>query len=376
MKKHAIVLSSIFLIMWLCSCSQMGPKMAKNEEAKPISFSQKPIVFSEENPPEYNIEEHTFTSENGEYFGSSVVLDDALYFESGNYAEDTGAEIKATISSKSKEGIEALYTEERSDGGPIEVNELAYSGGCLFWSYRDEDIIAIRMYSLKKKEAQTLASYPADTAVLILESDQRFLSWYVVPQEGLPSLYIYDTAKSEIQCLSNNIGYDNPYTRAYVQDGITAYIENLGNDERRLVIYDLESSKELQSYILPQEMEQISVQANRNYVVVREGYYGDKLYILDSKSSKLLKIDYSICPGVDPFSWHLLDDNIYINSHGRDGYGDKIVILSLAECSVSWIPLENSVIGARAVEPDLFSADCTFLNEENKVVTNIVKFKF
>lgn len=72
--------------------------------------------------------------------------------------------------------------------------------------------------------------------------------------------------------------------------------------------------------------------------------------------------------------WFLKRD--FINSHGWDGYGNKIVILSLAECSVSWIPLENSVIGARAVEPDLFSADRTFLNEENKVVTNIVKFKF
>lgn len=163
----------------------MGPKMAKDVEAKPISFSQEPIIFPEEDPPEYNMEEHAFTSEKGEYFGSLVVLDDVLYFESGNYAEDTGAEIKAIISSKSKEGIEALYTEERSDGGPIEVNKLAYSGGCLFWSYRDEDIIAIRMYLLKNKEAKTLASYPADTAVLILESDQRFLSWYVVPQEGL-----------------------------------------------------------------------------------------------------------------------------------------------------------------------------------------------
>lgn len=185
---NAIALLYAFLMLWLCSCSQTVQKTGEDVAKNPISFAQEPIIFSEEKSPEYNMEKHEFVCKKGEYFGSSVVLDDVLYFESGSYAEDTGAEIKATISQKSKEGIEALYTEERADGGPIEVNELAYSGGCLFWSYRDEDIIAIRMYSLKNKEAQTLTSYPVDTAVLILESDQRFLSWYVVPQEGLPSL--------------------------------------------------------------------------------------------------------------------------------------------------------------------------------------------
>lgn len=373
---NAIAILYAFLMLWLCSCSQTVQKTGEDVAKTPISFAQEPIIFSEEKSPEYNMEKHEFVCKKGEYFGSSVVLDDVLYFESGNYAEDTGAEIKATISQKSKEGIEALYTEERADGGPIEVNELAYSGGCLFWSYRDEDIIAIRMYSLKNKEAQTLTSYPVDTAVVILESDQRFLSWYVVPQEGLPSLYVYDTDESEIRCLSNDIGYDNPYTRAYIQDGITSYIENFGDDERRLIIYDLESNKELQSYILPQEMEQISVQANRNYVVVREGYYGDEFYILDSKSCKFLKIDYSICHGVDPFSWHLLGDNIFINSHGRGGYEDKIVLLSLVDYSVSWIPLENSVIGARATALDRFSAYYTFLNKKNEVVTNVISFTF
>jgi len=373
---NAIAILYAFLMLWLCSCSQTVQQTGEDVAKNPISFAQEPIIFSEEKSPEYNMEKHEFVCKKGEYFGSSVVLDDVLYFESGNYAEDTGAEIKATISQKSEEGIEVLYTEERADGGPIEVNELAYSGGCLFWSYRDEDIIAIRMYSLKNKVAQTLTSYPVDTAVLILGSDQRFLSWYVVPQEGLPSLYAYDTDESEIRCLSNDIGYDNPYTRAYIQDGITSYIENFGDDKRRLIIYDLESNKELQSYILPQEMEQISVQANRNYVVVREGYYGDEFYILDSKNCKFLKIDYSICPGADPFSWHLLGDNIFINSHGRDGYEDKIVILSLADYSVSWIPLENSVIGAKAVEPGRFSAYYTFLNKKSEVVTKVISFTF
>lgn len=89
-----------------------------------------------------------------------------------------------------------------------------------------------------------------------------------------------------------------------------------------------------------------------------------------------MKIDYSICPGADPFSWHLLGDNIFINSHGRDGYEDKIVILSLADYSVSWIPLENSVIGAKAVEPGRFSAYYTFLNKKSEVVTKVISFTF
>lgn len=268
-KKCATILSCFCLIMWMCSCSLMGQTEDDGMTEKATSFSQEQIVFHETKPPEYSVEEHTFTNKNGEYFGSLVVLDDVLYFESGNYAEDTGAEMKATISQKVNDETKALYIEERADGGPIEVNELTHSGDYLFWLYSDEDGAAIRMYSLQNEEAQTLASYPIDTAVPGLESNQRFLTWYMVPQEGLPSLYAYDTGKGRIQCLSNSIGYDTP--RAYIQDGITSYIENFGDDKRRLIIYDLESNKELQSYILPQEMEQISVQANRNYVVVREG---------------------------------------------------------------------------------------------------------
>lgn len=363
-------------VLLLCSCSQPAQKKDGDAAEKPVSFSQEAIIFSDAKPPEYDVQEYAYISESGEYFGSSVVLDDVLYFESGNYAEDTGAEIKVVISQKTKDGVEALYTEERSDGGPIEVNELKYSGGCLFWSYRDEDCIAIRMYSLQDNELYTLSSYPADTAVLILESDRRFLTWYMVPQEGLPSLYVYDTDEGQTKCLSNNIGYDNPYTRAYVQGGITSYIENYGSDERRLVVYDLENGTELQSYILPQEMSQISVQANRNYVVVREGYYGDRFYILDSSSCEFLKIDYSIYPGVNPFSWNLLGDSIYINSKGWDGYENKIVILSLADHSASWIPLENTVVGAQVAESGRFSADYSFVNENGEVVAGIISFTF
>lgn len=67
---------------------------------------------------------------------------------------------------------------------------------------------------------------------------------------------------------------------------------------------------------------------------------------------------------------------IFINSHGRGGYEDKIVILSLVDYSVSWIPLENSVIGARATALDRFSAYYTFLNKRNEVVTNVISFTF
>ena len=63
-------------------------------------------------------------------------------------------------------------------------------------------------------------------------------------------------------------------------------------------------------------------------------------------------------------------------SERTSGFPEVVIILSLADYSVSWIPLENSVIGARATALDRFSAYYTFLNKKNEVVTNVISFTF
>lgn len=372
MKKCLFALIVFFVCLWLGACSEQeeGQKITQME----ISADEK--VFSVADPPNYDKGEYRFSLLPGEYIDEAVVKDESIYFESGNYTND-GIVIKTTISKREKNDTEILYTEEREDGGRIEVNELKLAGDKLFWVYSDFEEMTIKAYDLLKKEIQIIETYPAEkVAVLILESDDRFLTWYAVPQEGKPSLYVFDTEGDEVKCLSNDIGYDNPYTRAYVLEGVTSYIENYDEQRKKITIYDLENDQEMKSYILPEGLEMVAVQANREYVIIRVGYENTGIYILDAKTSELQEIDYSIHAGIRPFSWHLLGNKVFINSQGRGNYNDELVILSLEDSTLSWICLDQSVVGGKVREPNLYSADYSYVGEDNQVTKNIEFFFF
>ncbi len=372
MKKCLFGFMVVLLCLWLGACSEQK----EGQEIKYLEVSSSKKVFSVGEPPNYDKGEYRFSLLPGEYFGEAVIEDETIYFESGNYINSDMA-VKAAISKREKNNTEILYTEEREDGGPIEVNELKLAGNKLFWVYRDSEERTIKAYDLLEKEIQVIETYPAEeAAVLILESDDRFLTWYAVPQEGNPSLYAFDTEDDEVQCLSGNIGYDNPYTRAYVLDGVTSYIENEDEQRKKVTVYDLENDREIQSYILPEELEMVAVQANREYVIIRAGYEDTGIYILDKKTSKLQEMDYSVHAGIRPFSWHLLGNKVLINSKGRDNDHDELVILSLEDSTLSWIRLDQTVVGGKVREPNQYSAKYSGVDEDNQVTENIEVFLF
>lgn len=372
MKKCLFGLIAVFLCLWLWACSEQK----EGKEIKHMEVSATKKVFSVAESPNYEKGEYRFSLLPGEYFGEAVVEDGTVYFEGGNYTND-GVVIKTIISKRENNNTKILYTEEREDGGQIEVNELHLAGNRLFWVYSDSEEMSIKAYDLLEKEIQTIETYPAEEMfVLILESDDRFLTWYAVPQEGKPSLYVLDTGDDEVKCLSSNIGYDNPYTRAYVQEGVTSYIESCDEQRKKVTIYDLEDDSEMGSYILPKEFKMVAVQANREYVLIREGYENTGIYIWDEKENELQELDYSIHAGISPFSWHLMGNKVFINSRGRDGYNDELVILSLEDSTLSWICLEQAVVGGKVREPNQYSADYSSVDEDNQVTVNVEFFLF
>ena len=372
MKKCFFGMIGVCLCLLLAACAKQGA----GQETSPLTVSTQKELFYQQSAPSYTPGEFQFKLMPGEYFGESIVEGDTVYFESGNYI-DTDVVISAAICKWDEDGTEILHTEEREDGGAIEVNELKMTENSLFWVYSDPEEWAIRAYDLTRKETQTIETYePDEIFVLILESDDRFLTWYAVPQEGKPSLYVYDTESKEIKCLSNDIGYDNPYTRANVVDGVTSYIENCGGQGKRIVVFDLENDRELGSYLLPEAFTMADVQANREYVVVRKGYETTGMYLLDTEKNELREIDYSVHAGIYPFSWHLMGDKVFINSKGRDQFHDELVILSLKDSTLSWIPLGQSVVGGKVREPDQFSAEFSSVDEDGVVTAHIVYYRF
>lgn len=161
-----------------------------------------------------------------------------------------------------------------------------------------------------------------------------------------------------------------------MQEGVTSYIESFDEQRKKVTIYDLEDDREMGSYILPKEFEMVAVQANREYVLIREGYENTGIYIWDEKKNELQEIDYSIHAGISPFSWHLMGNKVFINSRGRDGYNDELVILSLEDSTLSWICLEQAVIGGKVREPNQYSADYSSVDEDNQVTVNVEFFLF
>ena len=172
MKPCLLGVTALFLCLGLGACSGQ----TDGQEPKPLEISDAKKVFSVAEPPKYEKGVYPFLLSPGEYFGEAVVQDEAIYFESGNYTI-TDVATKTTICKKEGGSTEVLYTEEREDGGRVEVTELKLAGHMLFWSCLDSEELSIRAYDLLEREVETIAAYPAEEMlVLILEADDRFLT--------------------------------------------------------------------------------------------------------------------------------------------------------------------------------------------------------
>lgn len=367
MKRRFLGLTGVFLCLLLAAC-------AAGREAGPLTVSAETEPLRVQPPPECQTGEVQFRLPPGEYLGEFIVAGDTVYFERGRYT-DTDVVVSAAVCRRDEDGTEEiLYTEEREDGGPMEVSELCLAGDRLFWVYQDLEETSIKSYDLGRGEAAVVETYPAEEGLhLTLASDDRFLTWCAAPRDGAPLLYALDTADGQVTCLSDRLG---AVARAYVWDGVTSYLETRGDQGTGLVVFDLENGRELANSLLPEDFAATEVQADRAHTVVRAGQEDTGLYLLDAEKGQLRELDYSARPGIRLFSWHLMGDAVLINSPAWDQFPDELAILSLKDAGLSWIPLEHRLTSGRVREPDQFSAEFSSADEDGVVTAHIVYYRF
>lgn len=247
-------------------------------------------------------------------FGCMTSAGQYVYYEACEIAKPSDNYLKTTIYRLNTDTrrSEPLF-EIENNGEPFLTNELRCVNDILFWVYRDADTLKIDYYNISTAQQDTLKEYPDTTIDLILSGDNRFLSWFLPCESGI-SLYCFDTHLQTDICLTERATTDSPYTRAYINNGIISYLENVPGG-RLLIIYDLVHNKEEYSCVLPEDFLLTRLQANSNYAICTDGYSRDSsLFLLNRGEQKFEKITLSDA-NYHIFSCHLYDDNIFLVSN-------------------------------------------------------------
>lgn len=344
----SLILFVVICFSSLCGCLQSGfIESTDQEQSGSTDAAETQIKYIQSDFNDYflKIIDLNDEVENDGDLGCVTAFDGCIYYEMCHIDPVTTNYLSCSIN---KLNIVSTVSEpivHIENGAPFYTNELVFVGGSLFWVYRDNDKLSIDYYTLSTGEQGTIKEYPISTPDLILSGDTRFLTWYVPCETGI-NLYCFDTQTGNIVSLTKNAAADSPYTRAYVNDGIIAFLEN-HNDGRLLVIYDSINQKRIYTCLLSEEFILTRLQANNNHVICTEGYSRESpLFLLDSNEGEFAKItleedDYNI------FSCHLYGDYIMVNS----GLSKKLFLFSLKNNVYTSFDTEVNVIQT-AVSPD------------------------
>lgn len=367
--RYIIKLINLVLVLMicfsnLCGCLQSGTtksiapaQSGSNDTDKVQNFTLRyaPSNFNDDCLKIIDLNDET---ENDGALGCITAFDGSIYFELCNIDPVTTNYLSCSINkldlfSMTYEPIVNIESDE-----PFYTNELVIVGDLLFWVYRDSKKLSIDYYILSTGEQGTIKEYPASAPTIILCGDTRFLTWYVPYETGI-HLFCFDTQTKNIVNLTQNAAADSPYTRAYVNNNIVAFLENYEGG-RLLVIYDLLNQKRLYTCILSDEFMLTRLQANANHVICTEGYSRETpIYLLDSNKQEFVKValtedDYSI------FACHLYEEYIMVNT----GLSEKLILFSLNDGVYTSFDTGMNVIQT-AISPDGLFYGC---NPSNKVI--------
>lgn len=342
------LLRPLLFIFLLCGCNQANILTGSESSPDPASS------ITEISPHliyELQMSEQQLQAVNvGDILGDNCSL--GCMTSAGQYIYYEACEIDVQTSNYLKTTIYRLNIDTRlseplfeieNNGRPFFTNELCCVNDILFWVYRDTNALKIDYYNISTAQQDTLKEYPATTIDLILSGDNRFLSWFLPCESGI-SLYCFDTYLQTDICLSDRATPDSPYTHAYINNGIIAYLENVP-DGRLLVIYNLLEKKEEYSCILPEDFLLTRLQANSDFAICTDGYSRDSaVFLLNREKQKFEKItlsatDYHI------FSCHLYNSDIFIVSNltgdllhlsiDSGNFTDEILNMNIIQTAIS-----------------------------------------
>lgn len=275
--------------------------------------------------------------EDGQTIGCITAASDLVYYEICDLDRNKQYYEKSTIYSADTNGHKELVTEITNGGKSFFTNELLVIDNSLFWVYRDSEKIEIQRFDLSTKKIDTISCYEPNTPDIVLSHDDQFVAWYVSNSNGV-SLNTYHCKSRQIHQISNSITTDSPYTKAFVNDGIVAFLEKQSK-RRILKIYDLQNSSIIFTVDVPLDFEITRLQANKDYIVCTNGYGSDNsLYILNKDTMKFDRFDLSV-PNYNIFFCELYNDHVFIYS----SKSKEIFDVSLSQNSFSEIQINKTL---------------------------------
>lgn len=324
-----------------------------------INGEQLMQLYPESMSDTFQAKEFFLPLEEGCEIGSITAGENSIFYEIQQGVDEGQYDTHSWIYRLDTEtGGTEFVLEIENDGGTFYINELNCVGDDLFWYYEDANESKVERYSLETRVRDVLvqsdAAYP-----YVLCGDDRFLTWYEA-KDGEISLFTYDTEQNELFCIARGITADSPFTRAYVIDGKTFYLESTSTG-RRLVIYDLIDKAVCYTCVLPTSFEATRLQTNGEYVICTERYDSESpLFLLNREKKTFDKMEIDLGAGYI-FACHLFKDYVVINSNGSD----ETVIVSLADKRYIKLPVSTHLVQSN-ISPEGMYYACTCYHTEGR----------
>lgn len=285
-----------------CDTSSDGT-IIKHDAVQAISYTEKESSFS------YDVSDYEISIPNGYESGCIAGSKSDLYYTlvktipMGMWSECTDI-----FHLDSKTGnTERIF---QIKNGEHWLNELVASDSALFWILQDKSGMRLERYDLERGTVSTVKAFPYTSKAIILSGGQDYLTWYEYKNKET-SLYAYDIREDRIISISEKISLQSPYTRAYVNDGITVFTESR-KGALFLCVYDIHEQMYLKQLRIADSQSIINPQANSEYIVWIDGYEDPALYAYNLESDELKCISKSD-GSINLFSFHLIKDMVIIN---------------------------------------------------------------
>lgn len=287
----------------LCACGGLA-ELPGPEEAQQAAY------FQAEGTPGYRVEVYPTPVPDGYGAGCIAANRTALFYSAGR-EQPMGQMATATELYRldlSTGGTRRIYQHE-SEGHW--VNELAVTDSSLFWVIREGEEMRMERLDLDTGTIEALRTWQGRAGDIILTGGDSYLLWYE-QENGKNALFCYDEGAEEIYEVSHRISAENPIDRAYVDGGVTAFLESRGG-RQVLCSYDLAEREYLDRVACPKEWQPRGIAAD-----------GQRFLLADRDKDGLWTYDpveeclYQVWEG-DCFSRHLLDGMVLVNDKWGSG---------------------------------------------------------
>lgn len=274
----------------------------------------------EQNPPDiagYEMSEIPLNLSDG-WVAADVSANDTAVFYVSAVEQEMGLQMvsaKIGLIDLATGEERSLYKLENKSG--FYINELTALPDLLYWVQTENGQASIEEMNLVSGEIRELESYNEPDRDILLQTDGKYLTWILV-EDGKTCLRAYDTEKSEIFDISENIDSHFPYARVNVSDGICSF-PTKNNGKYLMNVYELKSRTVLQQFEMDDDAEIFNVAADDErcvYSLLKGGAADSKIHVYNYSNGSEEEINGA--GDLYIFSWVYSKGKLIINERNNN----------------------------------------------------------